>query len=316
LAIQGADIDAAKTNMSKAHALLTPRSRMIVKPTGPALYRLIDHARPTLYIDNADKLLARDRDLAYIVNSSWTRGILIPRTMSRGQVYEFDPFSFKILNGVDILPHLDPATRSRCIVTEMLPKLAGEEVIDFKHTESDERFAVLRRKAARWFADNMAALQAATPVMPAGFNNRLAKNYELLFAIADLAGGDWPKRARAAAIKLSREYNAPSMGRRLLAIFYALFSRYGPLLTSEQVERALPSYGDEWANYRNQGRPISKWQIAELLRPFKIAPGVIHPRGHRADRGYDVAWFEVAFRHYLGKGLPVGRTVVRRRRKK
>jgi hypothetical protein len=144
----------------------------------------------------------------------------------------------------------------------------------------------------------------------------LAENYTLMFAIADLAGGDWPARARAAAVKLAREYDVPSMGRRLLAIFYDQFSRRGPLLTSKQVEAALPSYGDEWANYKGRGRAINKWELAALLKPFKVRPSDIHPRGgHTADRGYNEVWFEIAFRHFLGKELPGGRSVVRKRRR-
>jgi hypothetical protein len=314
LVIQGADIECAKSTTSNVLALLAPRARVIVKPTGPSLYRLVDHRHPTLFVDNADKLLARDRDLADIINSSWTRGVRIPRVVE-GNVYEFDPFCFKAVNGVDLLPHLDPATRTRCIVTDLLPKLSGEKVINFKHAAGDEQFSILRRKAQRWRDDNVAAVKDANPSMPEGFDNRLAENYTLLFAIADLAGGDWPKQARTAAAKLVREYGTLSMGRRLLAILHELFSRYGKLLTSEQIERALPAYGDEWANYRNLGRAINKWEIAQLLRPYKIVPRVIHPRGRPADRGYDVAQFEVAFRHYLGKPLPGGRTLVRKRRK-
>jgi hypothetical protein len=316
LGIQAPDFDAAKTTMTLVHALLTPRPHKIVRPTGPALYRLVDHTHPTLYIDNGDKLLARDRDLADIVNSSWTRGFRVPRTVD-GNVYEFDPFCFKVINGIDLLPHLDPATRSRCIVTDLLPKLPDEKVVHFKHAASDERFVTLRRQAQRWADDNTAALASAEPSMPADFNNRLAENYALLFAIADLAGGDWPARARAAAVKLAHEYDVPSMGRRLLAICYDLFSRRGPLLTSKQVEAALPSYGDEWENFKGRGRAINKWEVAALLKPFKVYPGVIYPRGgHLTDRGYNVAWFETAFRHFLGKELPGGRTVVRKRRGK
>jgi hypothetical protein len=318
LAVQGADVDSAKTTLCQLLALLTPRSHMIVKPTGPSLYRLIDHKRPTLFIDNGDKLLARDRDLTDIVDSSWTRGIRIPRVVD-GHIYEFDPFCFKIINGVDLLPHLGAATRSRCIVTEMWPKLPDEKVVEFKHAKDDERFTVLRRKLTRWFADNKAAIESAVPIMPEGFNNRLKENYVLFFAIADLAGGDWSKKVRAAAVKLTREYNVPSLGRRLLAVFHVLFSRCGKLLTSKQVEDALPAYGDEWASYRNRGRPINRWEIAQLLRPYKIIPGVIHPRGRPADRGYDATWFETAFKHFLGQELgktsPRGRTVVRRRRR-
>ena len=316
LVIQAADSDVAKTNLTKALLQLMPRSRMIVQPTGPALYRLIDHHHPTLGIDNGDKLLAHDHDLADIVNSSWTRGILIPRTVDKA-IHEFDPFCFKIINGVDLLPHLDPATRTRCITTEMRPKLTGETVINFKHAAKDERFATLRRKAMRWTTDNKAAIENAEPTMPEGFHNRLAENYVLLFAIADLAGSPWSEKVRTAAVKLSREFNMPSMGRRLLAIFHDLASRHGPLLTSSGIEQVLPAYGNEWANYKGSGRPITKWQVAELLAPFKIYPDVIHPRGRSADRGYDTRWpkFEIAFRHYLGKETPAGCTLVRKEKK-
>jgi hypothetical protein len=76
---------------------------------------------------------------------------------------------------------------------------------------------------------------------------------------------------------------------------------------------------DEFANYQH-GRPINKYEIAVLLKPYcGIAPKTIHPRaGKTADRGYNTAWpeFTQAFKHYLGKTLPVGRSVVRKTPKK
>lgn len=208
------------------------------------------------------------------------------------------------------MPHLEPSTRSRCITTEMLRKLPGEEVIDSKKAANDERFTVLRRKAMRWLNDNVEAIKNATPSMPEGFDNRLAENYAVLFAIADLAGGDWPKKIRAAAVKLSREYDVSSMGRRLLAIFYELFCRRGKVLLSEEVEQVLPGYGDEWANYKDKGRAINKWEVSILLRPFKVYPDNVYPRGKKPGRGYKEEWFKIAFKHNLGKDLPGGRVVV------
>jgi Protein of unknown function (DUF3631) len=315
LAIQAADIEGAKTTLTLVLSMLTPRARVIVKPTGPSLYRLIDHRRPTLFIDNGDKLLARDRDLADIINAAWTRGVRIPRVVD-GNVHEFDPFCFKIINGVDLMPHLDPATRTRCIVTDLLPKLPNETVVNFKFAKEDAQFAILRRQAQRWATDNMAAIRDAAPSMPDGFSGRLAENYMLLFAIADLAGAGWSERARAAATKLAHQHAAPSLGRQLLAIFHELFTRYGNELINKQVEKALPSFGDEWANYLDRGRAITKWQIARLLKPYKISTSVIHPRGRSADRGYRAEHFATAFRHYLGKPLPVARTLVRKGGKK
>jgi len=298
LVIEGADSDVGKSILCQIHRRMTPRSCMIVKPTGPSLYRLVDHHHPTLYIDNADKLLPRDSDLADIVNSSWMRDVRIPRTV-KGEIYEFNPFCFKIINGIDLLPHLDSATRTRCISTEMLPKLPeDDEVVHLKHASSDERFVTLRRKAMRWSIDNMDALKNASPSMPDGFSNRLAENFALLFAIADRAGGDWPKKMRTAAVKTSRDHDKPSLRRRLLAIIFNLFVRHGALLTAKQVEQLVPAEDDEFANWQNSGRPINKYQIAYQLRAYHIGPRVIHPRGKPADRGYDGTWpeFKTAFK--------------------
>jgi hypothetical protein len=317
LIFESADSGEGKTAASRMVALQSPRACMIVEPTGAAFYRLVDRLHPMLGIDNADKLLPRRPDLAHIVNSGWMRGWPIPRVDARtGDVHFFDPFCPKVLNGINLLAHLEPATRTRCITIKLLPKLESEKVADHRHADRDENFAVLRRKLLRWSTDNMAALDSANPKMPEGFFNRAQENYHLLFAIADLAGGDWPKKARTAAVKLSHEHNEPSLGKRLLAIFFDLSIKHGTtLFTSAQLEKLVPAESDEFANYQN-GRPINKYQIAALLKPYcNIRPKNIHPRGRAADRGYDTSWpeCEIAFKHYLGKTLPKGRTVVRKR---
>jgi putative DNA primase/helicase len=69
----------------------------------------------------------------------------------------------------------------------------------------NNEFAVLRRKAARWAADNFAKLTDPDPKIPDALNDRAADNWRPLLAIADLAGEDWPKRAREAALVLSGE---------------------------------------------------------------------------------------------------------------
>jgi putative DNA primase/helicase len=321
LVFQGADTEVAKTAASKVVALSTPRAYMIVEPTGPAFYRFTDRVKPTLAIDDADKLLPRRPDLAHIVNSSWMRGNMIPRTDASGNVHLFDPFCPIVLNGINLLAHLAPATRTRCITIQLLPLLEEEKdsIISIRYTADDENFVVLRRKLARWSLDNMAAIKNAKPKMPDGFFSRLEENFHLLFAIADLAGGDWPKKARAGAVKLSREHNKPSLGKRLLEIFFDLSIKHGTLLTSKQLEQLVPAESDEFANYQN-GRPINKYQIAALLSPYcNIRPKIIHPRGGKTgDRGYDTSQqeFTRAFRHYLKKTLPVSRSVVRNKKRR
>src|SRR5207237_1276094 len=67
-----------------------------------------------------------------------------------------------------------------------------ESRFDSLHTEIE---SMLCRKLARWIQDHFVILQACDPVMPTNAYNRLADNWRPLFAIAQTAGGDWPRRA-------------------------------------------------------------------------------------------------------------------------
>jgi hypothetical protein len=136
LIFESADTGEAKTAASKVVAALTPRAYIIVEPTGPAFYRFVDRVHPTLIIDDADRLLPRRPDLAHIINASWTRGVPIPRVDASGNVHLFDPFCPKVLNGIDLLAHLAPATRTRCITIKLLPKLENEKVADHQACRS------------------------------------------------------------------------------------------------------------------------------------------------------------------------------------
>src|SRR5262249_55754184 len=75
-------------------------------------------------------------------------------------------------------------------------------------------------------ADTMAA---ARPEMPPGIEDRAGDMWEPLLAIADAAGGDWPKRARDAATELAgaAKEAEPSLGVRLVADLKIVFDKRG-----------------------------------------------------------------------------------------
>jgi flagellar biosynthesis GTPase FlhF len=313
LVFDSAEGDTGKTTLCGFIKFTTPRAYTGAELTGPNLYRFVDNLHPTLIIDDADRLLERKPDLVHIINVSWTRGTKIPRQV-KGETYFFDPFCPKVLAGVNIkLPKSTTATRA--ITVKLLPKLAHETVDEFSYTDNDE-FKMLRRKLARWSADNIPALEQANPKRPEGFNNRVAMNCKLLLAIADLAGDKWPKLARKAVVNLARERNKPSEGRQLLTAFRDLFRKHGTELASKKVQEWLTAdKTGEWADFRGRGRPITQREIALLVDLYDIHPDVIHPSGRKAERGYKAEWFVTAFRHYL-KTPARNRTTVRKPRGK
>jgi hypothetical protein len=292
---------------------MTPRSYIAAELTGPNLFRFVDHQHPTLIVDDADRLLERKPDLVHVINVSWTRDTAkIPR-QDHGVTRWFDTFCPKIISGVNV--KLPKTTATRKIHIQLLPKLPHEKVEDFRHTDDDD-FLALRRKLLRWTADNALTLKKARPAVPPGFNNRLRMNWALLLAIADLAGGDWPKSARRAATKLTRERREPSEGKRLLTSFRHLFAAHGPVLASAEVQRLLTADPTgEWVDFRGHGRPITQREIALLLDPYDIHPAVVYPSGRKAVRGYKIEQFAQAFLHFLETPGNNRSTVCRPRRK-
>jgi len=293
--------NAAKTLLCSYLVYQTPRGKIVGELSGASFFHMIDRIHPTLAIDNAEteNLFKRKKDLIELLNNSWTRGVPVPRQV-HGVTVEYDVFCPKIVGAIVGSNFLPPNAMGRSIHFGMLPKLPSEAIEEFGYADSDELLA-FRRKLARFAVDHAEALRAAGPAMPEGFDNRLQQNWRLLFAIADLAGGNWPKRIRAAAVKLTKQFYEPSIGRQCLAMFVELFlaSEYEGMVTSAWAqEQFTADPTSAWVNYRGRG-PITQWGIKNILEPYGIRPGMLHPRRHPAVRGYRIEHFETAFRYFL-----------------
>ena len=87
----------------------------------------------------------------------------------------------------------------------------------------------------------------------------------------------------------------------MLAVLRSMFTKNRTEITSEQaVQALLADPNSPWHEYRGRG-PITKNQVAALLRDYDIRPVVVHPT-KRADfsrHGYRPAQFEDAFARFL-----------------
>ena len=293
--------DAGKSVGQNALRWMVLRPYAAVEATGAAIYRIIDRLRPTLCLDEADTLFARRTVLAHIINDSWSNdGRKIPRVGPGGRIEEFDVYGAQVISMKGL--KMPDTTLSRCIICMIWPKLVDEVVEEFTY-QDDEEFKIIRRKAARWAVDYAVALRDAKPNFPPGFNNRIRTNWKTPLAIADLAGGEWPKRGRSAALELEVDRDEPSEAIRL---FQALKDVWGSAeeRTSESLCVALRNHpSGEYADFRGKG-PIGPHQLAALLRPFGIRPiHNLHPTGRAKENqgGYRRAQFENAWARLLQK---------------
>jgi putative DNA primase/helicase len=292
-----AEPDSGKSTLLGVLGFLAPRAYSAVELTGANVFRIVDLKKPTLLIDEADQLFRRKDALAEIVNAGWTKGSArIPRIV-HGVIHEFDAFCPKVIGMLGL--NLPSATADGAIVCMLWPKLPNEQVSDFRHVDDDD-FTTLRRKLTRWAADTAMLLKDANPALPPGFSNRLAANWCLLLAIADVAGGRFPERARAAAVKLSHKHHQPSERLRLLAALYPIFATLEQIPSAELVAQLTADPDEEWVEFRGRD-PITQRQVAELLAGYEIYPVVLHPtkRASLSRRGYRRSQFDDAFARFL-----------------
>jgi hypothetical protein len=322
LDVVSVDEASGKTELMGVLGLLTPKPCLGAEFTAANIYRTVDADKPTLIIDEVDDVFQRKPDLKHIVNNSWTRGFKIPRQVRMGgeiQTYWFDPFCPKVLGHLLMAGKPLPRTlASRGIQIKIWPKRPDEKVKEFLHRDDDE-LATLRRKLLRFANDQTKAIAEIKPTFPAGFNNRVRANWKLLLAIAELAAGDWPERARKAAEFIAGKTEG-SQGARLFRAFHAMCvgrlkgGATEIVIPSEEAVSFLKDFDPYWGtDYRgSDGHPgeITQHKLAALLRNYEIGSQTIHPTkqagvtrgGYRIfERGtWNARWIDMFARYCPG----------------
>ncbi len=159
----------------------------------------------------------------------------------------------------------------RSTILKLRRKLPHEQVERLRHAE-DCLFKKLESMLGRFAQDYGLAVSNARPELPASLNDREQDNWEPLLAIGDIAGGDWPIRARTAALQLANMDNSTrSLGTDLLLNIKEIFEnkKIERISSADLIHELCVDEGLPWATY-NYGKPISPRQIASLLKEYGI----------------------------------------------
>jgi putative DNA primase/helicase len=263
------------------------------------LFRVVEAHRPTVLADECDAWLRHNEELRGMLNAGHRRGGQALRCEGEtNEVRAFNVFAPVVLCGIGTLPG---TLHDRSIVIPLERAKSGElsKRFDSRRVESEKE---LCRKLARFIADNITQLETSDPKLPDGAFNRLADNWRPLFAIAEIADGDWPKRAAAAFMKLTsrQDVDAQGIGTTLLADIQQIFKKAGVdrLPSATLCDSLAEIEGREWAEWGRARKPISTHQLAKLLRRFQVFPDTIRV-GDETPRGYLLADFTEAFARYL-----------------
>ena len=303
LAALSPEPESGKTRLLEILDVLTPSSMLILSPSVAAIFRKLAQQQVTLLFDEVDTIFTRrgkddqKEDLRALLNAGYRRGASIPRCVGpRHEVQDFAVFAAVALAGIGDLP--DTIT-TRSIVIGMRRRSAGEYVEPYRLRTNEGEGHVLRDRLAVWATTVGESAGAAWPNLPDGVADRRAEAWEPLIAIADLAGGDWPQRARVASVADVAAYRerAPSLGIKLLTDLRRVFGDRDAMATASILESLNALEESPWGDLR--GKPLDSRGLAMRLKRYgvtskNVRDGDSVPKSYTREDLYDV------WQRYLG----------------
>jgi hypothetical protein len=196
-----------KTALWKILSRLCAPAKHSGKATPAAIKQFFDKHKKTphaLFIDESDTFVAGKykKDVENVMNLGYERGITMDNSVltDKGNWTggEFEPFGPAGIAGVGE-SWTWKALLSRALHIRLTKAKPPEKYIPHKHDKAV--LDPLCERAAAWCKDHKAALAAAEMDMPANMEDdpRAQEKWWPLVAVADLAGGRWPKLARQLA---------------------------------------------------------------------------------------------------------------------
>ena len=275
------------------------------------VFRIVSALRPlTLLLDEMDSYLAENEELRGVLNSGYeASGAVIRVEEKDGQhvPIQFPTYCPVALAAIGTIPG---TLADRGVPVRMERKAPADKVTKLRDGGSAE-FKTIARKLARWAEDAGGALPQS-PVIPDPFNDREGDISVPLLSIADAAGDDWPARAREALLRVfgtnaSVEAEGDT-GPLLLGDIRTFFrppsmpKQIDALPSEEICERLNEMEHRPWPEWRI-GKPMTKAQLAQALRPFKIRPKTLRVSG-KTPKGYERSAFEEAWSSYCTAPMP------------
>jgi Protein of unknown function (DUF3631) len=294
LAITSPEKGCGKTTLLDVLACLVARPLPTSNATVGAIFRVVETMKPTLLMDEAETFLPENDELRGILNTGHRKGGSVLRCV--GDDHEPRTFSTWAPAAIAAIGKLPDTIEDRSISCKMRRRKATERVESFR-SDRTEHLRILVRKAMRWVADNDDALRDADPDV-GELQNRVADNWRPLLAVADVAGGEWPRRMWEIATAAVAARAEQSIKVQLLTDIKAAFEAKGTdRLTSESLTEFLVKLEDRpWVEWKG-GRPLTKAGLGRLLSPFGVGSAPIR-FGLDVAKGYHLSAFEDAFARY------------------
>jgi putative DNA primase/helicase len=265
---------------------------------------VIDKFTPTMLFDEAENWITdKASEFRGLVNAGHTRRTAwtVRLVGDKHEPVKFSTWAPKFIALIGALP--DTMT-DRSIVIPMRRKRKDDRIDPLREAQLIAGAIPLRQQLTRFADDEAERLAEMQPAPVPELRDRANDNWLPLFAIADVVGGDWPGRARKAAIVLSggAEATDDAPGLQLLEDAYVIHGETlddvsGVIASADLVKRLNELADRPWADFRG-GKGISAAWLAKRLRDFEVVPaGNVRFNGKQS-KGYRWAAFDEPWSRY------------------
>jgi len=294
-----------KTRALEVTELLVPRPVEAVNVTPAYLFRKVGDARgrPTILHDEIDTVFgpkAKDNEeIRGLLNAGHRRGAVAGRCVVKGKVVETEEIPAYCAVALAGLGGLPDTILSRAINVRMRRRAPGEKVAPFRRRLYESQGHAIRDRLKLWAASVEETAAGYWPEMPPGIVDRDGDIWEPLLTVAELAGGEWPKRARCGAVALvaDSKQSTPSLGVRLLVDLQFVFDGHD-VLSTDAILSALNGLDEApWGEIAN-GKPLNARGLAQRLKQYGVSSKTVRI-GNTTPKGYAAADLADAWARYV-----------------
>jgi Protein of unknown function (DUF3631) len=303
LAFLSAELASGKSRALEITSLLVPNAVLAVNMSPAYLFRRVGEREGavTILFDEIDTVFGpkakENEEIRGLLNAGHRRGAIAGRCVMRGKTVETEDCPAYAALAVAGLGWLPDTLMSRSIVIRMRRRAADERVEPYRPRLHDPQGAAVRHQIETW-AKTLTEIDLDSINLPPAVEDRDADCWEPLLAVAEAAGGDWPERARAAAVLLvvAGKDREASLGVRLLTDVQQAFTDTIGLSTKELLRRLIEIPESPWGDIR--GKPLDERGLAHRLRQYEIKSRQIRI-GETTMKGYRREDFADAWRRYV-----------------
>jgi 5S rRNA maturation endonuclease (ribonuclease M5) len=293
-----------KTRALEVSVLLVPLPVEAINVTPAYLFRKVggEEGLPTILYDEIDTVFgpkAKDNEeVRALLNAGHRRGAVAGRCVVRGKTVETEEIPAYCAVALAGLGWLPETVMTRSIIVQMRRRAPGERVQPFRRRLCLKEGNRLRNRLAAWGRSAADHLTDNWPELPEGIADRDADVWEPIVALAEFAGGDWPKWAREAATEMVKagKDREPSLGIRLLADLRTIFADAEEMASEVVVHRLVALTEAPWGDLK--GRPLDQRGLARRLRQYEVRPKQLRLSAGKA-RGYCRADLRDAWDRYV-----------------